>query len=137
MLKRKLIILSLLVVAFLICSQSTLIVEAKEQTKKKFRTGNTVAECIFLEEGLYIKVIRSASDLCAERVEQHSDAACTTKVYDIKRVYKYDPGKYPKTEAYGIGNQTCKESIVPSTKKNPRRCFEYHSGCRTRYIPRG
>ena len=132
MLKRILIILSLLVVAFFAYFQSTYVVGAQESPEKQFRTGNTMSECIFLEEGLYIKVIRSPADLCADTVEQHRNKDCTAKVADIPI-----SGKRPKTAAYGIGNLACKESIVSYPSTNPGLCFEYHSGCRTRYIPRG
>jgi hypothetical protein len=134
--KRKSIVLSLLVVVFLTYSQTTHIVGAKEHTPN---TGTTVSECIFLAEGLYIKVNRvteknSRFYLCAPKtIEQHSDAMCTQIVDKIP----YIKGKIPSIEAYGVGNQPCKESIVVYKKGNPRRCFEYHSGCRTRYIPRG
>jgi len=130
--KRILIILSSLLVAFLAYFQSTYVVGAQESPEKQFRTGNTVEECIFLAEGLYIKVIRSPSDLCAATVEHHRNKTCTDKVADIPI-----SGKRPKTAAYGIGNLACKESIVIYPKSNPGLCFEYHSGCRTRYIPRG
>jgi hypothetical protein len=134
--KRILIILSLLVVAFLAYSQSTYVVWAEKPT---LNTGTTVSECIFLEEGLYIKVNRvtdknSPFYLCApETIELHRDAMCTQIVDKIPFI----DGAKPSVEAYGVGNKPCKESIVVYKKGNPTKCFEYHSGCRTRYIPRG
>ena len=141
MLRRKLIILSLLLVAFLTYSQSTHIVRAEEPARLKLHPGSSVAECILLQENTptYIKVIRdtdikSPLFMCAEKVEEHRDKECKTYVRDIPIVEGKKP---PNTEAYGVGNQPCKESIAVYTINNPGWCFEYHSGCNTRYIPPG
>jgi len=129
MLKRKLVILSLLVVAFLICSQSALIFGAE----KDFHTGNIVSDCIFLKEiGHTIKVIRD-KDFCAERVFYHESDLCQGAGKEIEG----KTGVISKTPAYPVGNQACSESIVVHHKKNPGYCFEYTSGGITRYIPPG
>lgn len=130
MLKRKLVILSLLVVAFLICSQSALIFGAEE---KGFHTGNIVSDCIFLKEiGHTIKVIRD-KNFCAERVFYHESDLCQGAGQEIEG----KTGVISKTPAYPVGNQACSESIVVHYKKNPGYCFEYTSGGITRYIPPG
>ena len=133
MLKRKSIILSVLVVAFLSFPQSAHIVGAEVQTINTLHTGTTTAECILLQEEppIYIKVIRNKNNLCAEKVEQHKTYDCSARVDEIP----YLKGILPKNEAYGIGNQVCPEAIV--VYKNSPRCYEYVSGGRTRYIPRG
>ena len=60
--KRKLVILSLLVVVFLICSQSALTLGAE----KVSRTGSIVQDCIFLHQtSSTFKVIRDNKS-CAE-----------------------------------------------------------------------
>jgi len=131
--KRNSIILSLLVVAFLSCSQSAHIVGAEEQTSGVWRTGITTSECILLQAEsppIYIKVIRSKDDLCADYVEQYDNPKCEGKGIFIKG----EEGPR-KTVAYSIGNQVCPETIV--VYKNSDPCYEYHSRCRKRYIPRG
>ena len=126
--KRILIILSLLVVAFFICSQSALIFGAE----KDFRTGSTVSDCIFLQENHTIKVIRG-KHFCAERVFYYKNDSCQGE----GQVIEPETGVISKSRTYPIGNQACAESIVVHYKTNPGYCFEYNSGGTTRYIPPG
>jgi len=134
MIKRKSIILSVLIVASLSCSPLTHKVGAEEQTRNFWHTGITTSECILLQAEnppISIKVIRSKVDLCADKVTEHNkDEFCEGKGIPIE--IEKDP---LKTEAYSVGNQRCPETIVVYRKSAP--CFQYHSGCRKRYIPRG
>jgi hypothetical protein len=127
--KRKLVILSLLVVVFLICSQSALTLGAE----KGPRTGNIVQDCIFLQEiKSTIKVIRDRN-FCAEEVTYHkAQALCQGTGQPVPIVDK--PSQVP---AHGIGNPACSESIKVKKKDNPGYCYEYNSGGTTRYIPPG
>ena len=127
--KRKLVILSLLVVVFLICSPSALTFGAE----KGPRTGNIVSDCIFLKEigGHTIKIIRD-SNFCAERVTYHKNPLCQGEGEKVEA-----KGKPSKTPTYCIGNPFCSESIKVHYKPNPGYCYEYNSGGNTRYIPPG
>jgi hypothetical protein len=127
--KRKLVILSLLVVVFLICSQSALTLGAE----KSPRTGNIVQDCILLQEiKSTFKVIRDKNS-CAEKVTYHEkQELCQGAGVPVPIVD--EPSKAP---AYGIGNPACSESIKVQYKPNPGYCYEYNSGGTTRYIPPG
>ena len=131
--KKRFIIFSVLLAASLGCTHSANIVQAEEHTVGIWRTGITTSECILLQTQnppLYIKVIRSKDDLCADYVEQYNNPECKGEGVFLKGE------KGPrKIEAYGLGNQACPESIVVYKKSDP--CYEYHSRCRKRYIPRG
>jgi len=129
--KRILIILSLLVVAFLICSQSALTFGAE----KAGRTGNIVSDCIFLKEiKSTIKVIRDENS-CAETVTFHEkQLLCEGAAVPVSIVG--EPSKFP-AYGIGIGNPACSESIKVHYKPNPGYCYEYTSGGTTRYIPPG
>ena len=136
MLKRKLMILSILVFAFLSCTQSAHIVGAEEKLRP-LHPGTTLVECKLLQEGgdpIYIKVERSRNDLCAEVVTQHKNSDCTAPV--SKDEIPVVEGERIPDEAYsGTGNQFCPEAIV--VFRHSPRCYQYTSGGRTRYIPPG
>ena len=127
--KRILIILSLLVVAFLICSQSAPTLGAE----KGLETGNIVLDCIFLKEiKSTITVIRD-QNFCAGKVFFHeNESLCQGKGKEIEA-----KAKATQPPAYGIGNPACSESIKVHYKPNPGYCYEYNSGGTTRYIPPG
>ena len=88
MLKRKSIILSVLVVAFLGCSRSTQIANAEEEIKDNFRPGTAHIECKVLEKNppLAIRVKRNLKSLCAEEVR-----ICIDKSLECKECGEPEP----------------------------------------------
>ena len=135
MLKRKSMILSVLVIDSLSCSPSTQISNAGGEIKAAVRPVTASKECKPLEEGVSILVVRNPQTLCAETVDSFKSSDCTG---EPTRIDALDPVKYPnlpKSAFSGTGNQFCPEAIVKYVNSDP--CYEYVSGGRTRYIPRG
>ena len=73
--------------------------------------------------------------MCADRVFHRITKDCSDEKYK-EPIKPVEEGKIPipKT-ASGTGNQYCPEAIVHY--ENSPYCFQYTSGGRTRYIPRG
>jgi hypothetical protein len=147
--KRKSIILSVLVVASLSCSQPYGIVKAEEEFKeiewKQVKSPGTASneckplEIPFVREGkpikdaLAIKVYRSQETLCVYAVYEHYTWNCSDTGEPIT---KYEKDDRPDVAFSGSGNQICPEAIA--YYKNSPGCWEVNSGDgNTYYVPRG
>jgi len=150
MLNRKSIILSVLVVASLNCSQPYGIVKAAEEFKeiewKQVKIpGTPSSECKPLEiphlvdgkpakPALAIKVYRKQETLCVYAVYEHYTWNCSdtgTFIHSDKPV-----GPIPVAIYSGSGNQICPGAIL--LFKNSPGCWEIDSGGgNTYFVPRG
>lgn len=150
MLIRKSIILFVLVVASLNCSQQYGIVKAAEEEFKEIEwkqvksPGTASNECKpleipFVREGkptkdaLAIKVYRNQETLCVYAVYEHYTWNCSDTGTSITK----SDNPYRPVAAYsGSGNQICPEAIVQF--KNSPGCWEVDSGDgNSYYVPRG
>lgn len=144
MLKKRAILFYVLLIAALGCTHTSNNVEAEEPPAKKYMLpGDNTVECIFLENNLSIKVQRKAN-MCADKIWLHKDRYCTDvgvpyedeKEGDKNTEKKEEGGRIPIPKIVsGNGNQYCPEAFV--VYQNSPYCFQYTSGGRTRYIPRG
>ena len=127
MLKRKSIILSVLVVASLNCSQPYGTVKAGEEEFKEIREGKPT------KDALAIKVYRNQDTLCVYAVSQHYTWNCS----DDTREFITNSKRDKLVAAYsGSGNQICPEAIL--LFKNSPGCWEVDSGDgNTYHVPRG
>jgi hypothetical protein len=123
------------VVVFLSCAQSAQIVEAEVPSKYFSRQGTASKECKPLEEKVSILVVRNPETLCAETVDFFTSSDCTGEPIRIDPLDPEKDPKLPKGAFSGSGNQFCPEAFVKYVNSDP--CYEYISGGRTRYIPKG
>ena len=135
MLKKRFIIFSVLLVVSLGCAQSGQIAGADQEIKEVLRPGSAIKECKILEKNLSILVERNQKTLCAETVTVYKSNDCTGASTIIQPEDPDKNPKLPKAAFSGAGNQFCQEAFV--IYDNSPYCFQYTSGGRTRYIPRG